>query len=154
MKLNLGCGRDLLPGYLNIDIIEPEQLPPDVSFQRSSCTDLSWTVDGGASLIRAKDIIDHVPWRELNDTLLEWRRVLSPGGELHILNVPDFEAMASAYLESSQGNGDWEKLQLLVDWLSFPREVYRTKNLLSPGFLSEKLRSLGFENITVEKDGQ
>jgi hypothetical protein len=69
MKLNLGCGADLLPDYLNVDIYKPKRSKTGedtckFEFRQSSTTELSWLKDYSVSDIRAKDIIDHIHWKD------------------------------------------------------------------------------------------
>jgi len=79
MKLNLGCGKDLLPGYINIDIDSNLEL-----VRVGDVRDLSDFDDGSMEVVRATDIIEHFELDEVGNILTEWIRVLEPGGSLYI----------------------------------------------------------------------
>lgn len=104
MKLNLGAGRNPLPGYLNIDIgyktedtsdfggpVEPRTVRAEVY----PLPDL--LKEKGVTEIRASHVLEHLPWHDTMDVLKEWVSLLKPGGVLKIA-VPDFEWIARQYL--------------------------------------------------------
>ena len=89
--LNLGCGRDLMAGAVNVDI------SPDVG--ADVVCDLSrrpWPFpDDSFDVIHAQDVIEHLP-----DTLAafeEIHRVCAPGATVHV-TVPHFSS-ANAYAD-------------------------------------------------------
>lgn len=87
IRLNLGCGDDLQPGYINVDLREDcgADLIADV---RS----LPYP-DRSVELVRAFDVLEHFSKFETEALLTEWRRVLVPGGLL-LLQVPNLHAIA------------------------------------------------------------
>lgn len=150
MKLNLGCGLDLLKDHLNVDIEKPERSKSNepienFNFYKSTVENLSWLKDESISAIRAKDIIDHIHWKDLEKTLLEWNRVLERNGKLFLKNIPDFEQSFSQYFKSKRNKKDWEILQHWVDMLSYKEERFRSKNLIDLPYLKKLLSSCGFE---------
>lgn len=91
IRLNLGCGLDVLKGYINIDLYSenPEVVYMDVrklKFKLDTVTE-----------IKAYDILEHVSHRETEAIIKEWKRVLKPDGILNI-RVPDFRLQCSLYL--------------------------------------------------------
>jgi predicted SAM-dependent methyltransferase len=92
MRLNLGCGRYHLPGFVNID--EDELAQPD------------WLVrvppipapDATADEIYCGHLLEHFEPDEADELLSECRRVLVPGGRLGVV-VPDSRAVLARYLE-------------------------------------------------------
>ena len=149
MKLNLGCGSDLLHDYLNVDIHKPKRSKSNepienFEFYQSSIEDLSWIEDSSVSEIRAKDIIDHIHWKNIEKTLLEWNRVLQEGGKLLLYNIPDFERSFNKYFKGKRNKKDWEAIQHWIDMLSFEEERFRSKNLIDLPYLEKLLESSGF----------
>lgn len=94
MKLHLGCGLKYLEGYVHIDIMPNE----NVDFV-SSIDNLSMIGDNSVEEIYACHVLEHVDRKNIEETLIEWRRVLKKGGRLRIA-VPNFEAIVEEYMEN------------------------------------------------------
>jgi len=79
MKLNLGCGKDLLKGHKNLDKpnIDLEKMPP---FKNNS-----------VSKIVLKEVIEHI--RNHKQLLRECHRILEPHGKL-FLTTPNYRSLA------------------------------------------------------------
>ena len=92
LKLNLGCGWDIRPGYLNVDM-RPE-LDPDLV---AEIEHLYMLPSGRYDEIIAQDCLEHLP-RE-SDALHEWTRLLNRGGVLW-LRVPDITALSEMILKA------------------------------------------------------
>ena len=60
--------------------------------------DLSPFADQSAALVYACHCLEHFPWKVVPRVLVEWRRVLRPGGILR-LSVPDFDRIVEIYQE-------------------------------------------------------
>lgn len=153
MKLNLGCGADLLHDYLNVDIHKPKRSKTgenadQFKFHQSSVTELFWLEDNSVFEIRAKDIIDHIHWKDLEPTFREWNRVLKIGGKLILRDILDFEKSFNQYFRSKHNKKDWKKIQHWAEMFSCEEERFRSKNLLESIYLGKLLNSCGFE---VEK---
>lgn len=98
VKLNLGCGKRLLPGYLNIDshpFLDKVKLDGQVMVM--DVRNLMFE-DESVDEILAEFVLEHIPYFEVPETIWEWWRVLKKGGTLTLL-VPDFEEIAKAYLQ-------------------------------------------------------
>ncbi len=78
-KLNLGCGEDRRPGYLNIDMHEFQK--PDLI---GNILDLRELPSSCFDEIIAQDVLEHFRWRDTPRALLEWNRLLSMGGRIFI----------------------------------------------------------------------
>ena len=87
-RLNLGCGHDYKPGWVNLD--RDPRCGADVAHDLD---DLPYPfADGEFEYVYASHVLEHV--EDLFATLAEIERVLEPGGTLHV-RVPHF----------SNGNG-------------------------------------------------
>ncbi len=86
LKLDLGCGTTPAPGFVGVDAKLGAEVYP-----------LAYP-DGSAEVIRASHVLEHFSHTQIGSVLADWVRVLAPGGRLQIA-VPDFEAIARAYLD-------------------------------------------------------
>src|SRR5207247_1552883 len=108
VKLNLGCGSDFRPGWLNVDCRRLHLEGPEFL-----CCDLL-ALDGriedqSADRIVARDVLEHVPWREVDAILVVLAKKLRPGGALTI-RVPDAEQIARAYAGGTLAHHDAQRL--------------------------------------------
>ncbi|HYP82112.1 class I SAM-dependent methyltransferase [Variovorax sp.] len=86
-RLNLGCGYDVRPGYLNVDL--HERHGPDLV---ADVTSLDMLPDGEFVEIVAQDVLEHVERHKVHVALKEWARLLAPEGILQV-QVPSLELM-------------------------------------------------------------
>lgn len=136
MKLNLGCGSETLPGYVNVDI-RPEcgDFTADVRY-------LPWP-DACVTEIQAIDILEHFPSVQTDSILKEWRRVLETDGEL-ILRVPNLQVLGELI------SGDGEQTVMFIRnvygghrW--GPDGMYDTHHTgWTPSLLEKDLEKAGF----------
>jgi predicted SAM-dependent methyltransferase len=92
MRLNLGCGPEATPGWLNCDRLQA----PGVDL----CCDLRAGVPlatASVECIAAIHLLQDLSWPEIAPFLAELHRVLKAGGVLR-LAVPDLERALRAYL--------------------------------------------------------
>lgn len=73
MRLNLGCCDAILPGYVNVDVVDG----PGVDLVADLSKPWPW-LDGTIERVRAHDVIEHLP--DKIHTMNELWRVLEPGG--------------------------------------------------------------------------
>lgn len=92
-KLNLGCGFDIIEGYLNIDLhaFHNPDLVGDVC-------NLSMLPSGYYEEIIAQVILEHLPRCKTKPTLSEWNRLLKPNAILK-LRVPNVIGLFSLFLK-------------------------------------------------------
>ncbi len=88
-RLNLGCGNDRRPGYLNVDL-HGWQNPDLVADVR----DLQMLPADYYEEIVAQDVLEHLPRTDTKRVLAHWNRLLAMGGKL-VLRVPDPIGLAS-----------------------------------------------------------
>jgi predicted SAM-dependent methyltransferase len=86
-RLNVGCGWDIRPGYLNIDL--HERHGPDLV---ADVTDLNMLPSNEFEEIVAMDVLEHVERHKVQVALNEWSRLSAPEAVLHV-RVPSLEHM-------------------------------------------------------------
>jgi SAM-dependent methyltransferase len=87
MKINIGCGHRVLPGYINVDKYPANQSVMFGDVERGLSFD-----DGAASHILLDNVIEHIA--DIPTALAECARILSPGGTLRII-TPHFSSASS-----------------------------------------------------------
>jgi len=90
LKLNFGCGPDIKPGYINVDLCEGADLRLDLRepmpFQANAC-----------AIVHSEHFLEHLAYpHQAMHFLAECFRVLRPGGILRV-GVPDSEWPIRAY---------------------------------------------------------
>lgn len=97
MRINFGCGRRVLPGWVNIDaIVNPKApRPPEIMYAMEfQCGALVAPIplsNECADVLQAMHVIEHFYRYDADAVVVEWNRLLKPGGRL-ILELPNLEA--------------------------------------------------------------
>src|SRR3990167_1678471 len=99
LKINLGCWKRDLPGFTNVYICDM----PHIQYKHE-VDKLPMFKDNSADLIYASHVFEYFDRNKGAKVLMEWFRVLAPGGTLRIA-VPDFEKIVWLYKET----GDIQK---------------------------------------------
>lgn len=86
VKLHLGCGPDKRAGWINIDT--NAAAVPDIV---GSVERLPQFENSSVDVIEACHLFEHLTYTQAKHALVEWARVLRPGGEL-LLELPDLDA--------------------------------------------------------------
>lgn len=116
-KLHLGCGARHFDGYVNID-----NKPTDAADVFLDILELPYK-DNSIERIESYHVLEHFPvelspntkpfsektYEAIINVLKEWRRVLEPGGKI-IIEVPDFDAVVTEYVEADEAR----KEELLI----------------------------------------
>ena len=95
LKLNLGSGGVPYPGYLSVDLYDKR------AHVHMDITKLDFD-DNTAEEILASHVFEHLNPYHSTDILVEWKRVLKPGGQL-IMEMPDIEALCKRFTTASTG---------------------------------------------------
>jgi len=82
-KVNVGCGWDKRPGYLNVDLHDFHE--PDLV---ADIRDLHMLPSGAYTEVVAQDVLEHLPRADAMPALREWARLLEEGGQL-VVRVPN-----------------------------------------------------------------
>lgn len=96
LKLNLGCGVDHRPGFVNIDAVEA--VHPDVVHDLTNALPYE---DGSATEVIAQDILEHFIYDDFVFVISEIARVLAPGGVLRV-RVPNIDAIFEQFDEDHE----------------------------------------------------
>lgn len=146
MRLNVMCGRHVLNGWTNVDIVRAPlaERNPDIMSDAKAIP----LPDACARELMVIHGFEHFyPW-EAELALSEWRRLLQPGGLL-VLELPDLLKCCRNVLEGAKGRGHPDQLGM---WGLYgdPRDedpymMHRWG--WSPATLSDFLSARGFTNI-------
>lgn len=95
-KLNLGSGNTLIAGYVNVDSNH------DAADLTADMRSLPYP-DGSVAEIYSAHALEHIPFRDTQAVIGEWRRVLAPDGRLRVI-VPNMDWVAAAWLHGGDRN--------------------------------------------------
>lgn len=88
LKLNLGCGKKKLEGFVNVDFADADvvhDLTQPLPFEA-----------GSADEVHAYHVAEHFYRWEIEAILADWVRVLKPGGKL-VLEMPCLDKILSLF---------------------------------------------------------
>ena len=103
IKLHLGCGTRILPGYVNVDVQARSGVDVQADIAR-----LPFAAES-ADFIYSCAVIEHFGRRQWRDVLACWFATLKPGAVLR-LSTADFEAAVEQYRQA----GDVDELLGLI----------------------------------------
>jgi len=136
MKLHLGCGNVLLPGWTNVDLddISGIDLQDDVRT-------LTKIKDNSYDIIYASHVLEHFGRNEFEPILKVWNKKLKINGILR-LAVPDFEKAIKWY-------NDTKKIEDVIGLISGGQktEFDYHKMIYDKKFLTKVLKICGFDNV-------
>ena len=151
LRVNVACGPQILPGFVNLDLF-----PGCQDVVGWDCRRRLPLADRSAAGIRAEHFVEHLePREELPAFLDDCRRALRPGGVLRII-VPDAERYLRAYCR-----GDLEGFRELAVPNPFPEDLPTRMDIVSHVFqqwhehrwgydfesLTNRLRRAGFMRV-------
>jgi len=103
--IHLGCGDVNSPEFINVDTRFFSHV-----HRISRVESLKFFQDNFADLIYTSHTLEHIPMRKVKNTILEWKRILKPGGVLRI-SVPDFDKIIKIYSECGNSiDAIWQPL--------------------------------------------
>lgn len=135
MRLNLGCGRHKLAGFVNVDV----QGEPDITADLRAVP----LPDRCADEVHAYHVIEHFYRWDVGEFVAECRRLLKPGGKL-VLELPNLEAACRNVLA---GMGDQMGMWPLYGDPSHRDPFMCHRWAYTPNSIREVLE--GFESIRI-----
>lgn len=165
VNLYLGCGpHPIHPQHLNFvdeTWIFSDKYVKDPTIQNIDAVDLSDFKDGSVNNIYHSHLWEHLSYKESEQALKEWYRVLKKGGTLTV-NVPDMEWLAAqllynqgieiqtkGYRKSNLFNTDEMLMEVIYGNQDHDGEFHKTG--FTKTTLENKLKSVGFENIKIKQ---
>jgi hypothetical protein len=152
LRLNLGCGDKILPGYVNVDVAESRAgRKPDVI---CDLRDLAVFQDGSADEILSVHVIEHF-WRwEALEVLKEWARVLRPGGTM-VLECPNLLSACEALLANPDAGASPGKAGQRTMWVFYGDPAWQDPLMVhrwgyTPRSLAELMAEAGLVNVRQE----
>lgn len=125
IKVQLGSGSNLMPGWLNTEGFDPTSFTHalDVS---TACVYLNVCetfpfADHSIDYIFHEHVMEHLTYPDAQSMLRECYRVLQPGGKIRIA-MPDFAYFLRLYFEDGSG----EKSAFLDEYIRFNSSVWST----------------------------
>jgi len=105
IKINLGCGKRLEKGFINVDSLDFKQ--KGFKFVKADVRKLPFK-DSYADYIIAPQVLEHLQMTDVVPALKEWTRVLKPKGKI-IITVPNFCDLAQDWVNEMGGKVDLER---------------------------------------------
>ena len=152
LKLNLGCGDKILPGYVNVDVAEARAgMRPDVI---CDLHDLVPFADNCADEILSVHVVEHF-WRwEVRDILREWMRVLKPGGRM-IVECPNLLSACGTFLQNPDQFSREDQNGQRTMWVFYGDPAWKDPLMIhrwgyTPESLKQLLAEVGLGDVRQE----
>tara|TARA_R110000868_G_scaffold247991_3_gene504349 strand:+ start:4300 stop:4770 length:471 start_codon:yes stop_codon:yes gene_type:complete len=126
MRIHLGSGDKYWPGFVNVDMIGGDV--------QSDVRKLVFE-DDSADEIHAIHLFEHLHRMDADSALLEWKRVLKPGGKL-VLEVPCLDKIAQHIVDGNTnfaktlfglyGDVRLNRPEMLHQWCWSKKEIAQT----------------------------
>jgi len=137
IKLHVGCGDVILPGYINLDA-RPGPMVDVVGEARTLDEIPLRSID----VIYASCLLEHFGHRETVDVLRAWKERLRPGGTVRI-SVPSFEAIVQEY--QSNGGDIGALMGLLIGGQKNDYDFHGA--IFDYALLKDSLEAAGFSDV-------
>lgn len=152
LRLNLGCGDKILPGYVNVDVAPTRAgKSPDLLCDLHR---LDPFASGSVDEVMAIHVVEHF-WRwEVVDVLQEWVRVLKPGGRM-ILECPNLRTACEELLKNPTAAARPGREGQRTMWVFYGDPAWRDPLMChrwnyTPESLGEVMREAGIAKVRQE----
>ncbi len=105
VRLNVGCGRQVIDGIVNIDVVRSPNAKrdPELLCEMTAIP----LPDGCADEVMAIHVLEHFYRWQVDEVITEWKRLLKSGGQL-TLEMPDLFKCMQHILDGQPDNkGYW-----------------------------------------------
>jgi len=139
LRLHLGCGSNLLDGYVNIDRYNPK-----ADMMMDAC-ELDYP-DDSVDEIFTSHMVEHLTCPEFMKALKEWKRVLKGEGKL-VIRCPNFEKHLRDWLNADYRKRWGERNEGVNVILGFQDRGpgHLNRNIFTSDRLSDLVNRAGFE---------
>ena len=166
LKLNLGCGTDVKPGWINIDlalnsppVFDADSRPATIFINHDLRRRIPLARDS-CDFIYSSHFFEHVEYDQAIKLMRECYQLLKPGGTFRI-SLPDFKGACAAYLRNDRAYFDLVDVDLflpevetgtlaLVDFMNFA--AYQSgehKRLFDEEKVVLLLKNIGYSSVEV-----
>lgn len=125
IRLHVGCGPNLLDGYINIDVDTKQQIKERYGFPKnledSLLSVFQYDIfnlpfeNNSVDEILCEAFMEHLSFEEEKNFFKETKRVLKTGGKL-TFTVPDFDEMAKLWLNAEDNFLDFYQVGTTEHW--------------------------------------
>ncbi len=131
MKLHLGCGNNVKPGYINIDKY--------VDFPRVQQIDILNLPyeDGSVEEILAEHLVEHIPFKDEERFWCECFRVLKKGGQITV-EAPDMEWLCKQFLEAEDSFKEFYKVGAVDHYFGNGNSIKHRWSLITTHFFGNQ----------------
>lgn len=143
MKINLGCGKDIKKGYVNIDERDLPGVDQVLTFVPGEEMPFE---KGSLEEIYARDFIEHFPLDNTEWILKHWYELLQDGGTI-VLGVPNIEHDIQTFI--NRECTDYRFSQLLYGRQNYSGNFH--KQCFTKARLLNVLDDAGFKYIEIEE---
>jgi SAM-dependent methyltransferase len=151
VRLNLGCGDKILPGYVNVDIAASRAgMKPDLICDLRQLP----MADGYADEILSVHVIEHFYYWEAVPLLKEWVRVLKPGGRL-VVECPNLLSAAQELIQNPEAGALPNKKGQKTMWVFYGDPAWKDPLMChrwgyTPQSLAALMTKLGLKDVRQE----
>lgn len=143
LKLNVACGSNKIPGYINIDAEESNKPDQVIDILKV----FPYNTDSVDEILFFH-AIEHIPEKNHVQILQQFHRALKPNGYLYI-SYPEFTKVATNYINNYRGMRDFWK-NTIYGLQRYPGDAHVA--LMDTKYFIQTLQECGFWNIEYKPE--